>query len=338
MNARRTRTPTPASAVAAIAAPIDDYARLVIEHISPTVDGGRYPPKRLVDTTVDVSAVILKDGHDQLAARVRFRAPGETAWQSAAMTYDFAADRWHGPMLVDQPGRWTFVVEGWTDVFGTWREALEKKVAGGVDVRVELLEGAELLEGVGRRLPFGATRSLLRDLAVRLSDETVPYPERARAALAPDVLDAMTRHWLPRDLVVSPELPLQVDRARAGFAAWYELFPRSATDDPARHGTFADAERQLPRLAALGFDVVYLPPIHPIGRTFRKGRNNSLTPEPTDVGSPWAIGGPEGGHDAVHPDLGTLADFERFVARAAELGLDVALDFALQASPDHPWV
>ncbi|HEX3157304.1 MAG TPA: alpha-1,4-glucan--maltose-1-phosphate maltosyltransferase [Gemmatimonadaceae bacterium] len=330
MNGKRNRTRAPASA--------DGLPHLAIEQIAPLVDHGRFPAKRLIGAAVEISAAIFKDGHDQLAARVRYKGPHDSGWRSSALTYDFASDRWSGRFIVDRLGRWQYAVEGWTDVFGTWRSGLEKKVAAGQDVHVELLEGAQLLEATGRRLPFGPTRNLLRGLAERLRDSAVPQAERAAAVLVPDVASAMASHWLPNDLTASGEFPIQVDRPRAGFANWYELFPRSATPHPGRHGTFADAEQQLPRLAELGFDVVYLPPIHPIGHTFRKGRNNTLTPQPDDVGSPWAIGSHEGGHTAVDPQLGTLADFERFVARAAELGMEVALDYALQCSPDHPWV
>jgi starch synthase (maltosyl-transferring) len=219
------------------------------------------------------------------------------------------------------------------------RGKLEKKLGAGQSVEVELLEGAEYVERTGRRTRFGDARRALDGYARTLRDVALPAEERAAAGLAPELLALMDAHFPPADLTAyHRELPVTVDRVRAAFASWYEFFPRSeGSTAEGRHGTFADAERRLPRLAELGFDVIYLPPIHPIGRTFRKGRNNSLTPEPTDVGSPWAIGSEEGGHDAVDPKLGTVEEFERFVRRANELGLEIALDYALQCSPDHPW-
>jgi starch synthase (maltosyl-transferring) len=312
---------------------------IVIEQVSPAVDGGRFPPKRVVGQPCEVGAVIFKDGHDLLAARVRYRGPGDGAWHTAPLTFLYDADRWVGRFPLDRIGRWAFTIEAWTDRWGSWRGALEKKLAAGQDVHVELLEGAALADAAARRMRFGEARTRLQQGVVRLRDASVDVAERARLALSPELHAQMGEHYVPDDLTTyAAELPLYVDRERAAFASWYEFFPRSASPEPGRHGTFADAEGMLPRIAALGFDVVYLPPIHPIGRTFRKGRNNTLTPEPEDVGSPWAIGNEDGGHDAVDPQLGTVADFERFVRRANELGMEVALDYALQCSPDHPWV
>lgn len=315
------------------------FPHLTIEQVTPVVDGGRYAPKRVVGELCRVSAAIFKDGHDLLAARIRFRGPGDARWSTAPLTYLYDADRWVGGFRLDRVGRWTFVVDGWTDRWGSWRAGLEKKLAAGMDVHVELLEGALLLDGVMGRLRFGARRSQLQRAAERLRDAGEGQWERAELALAPELAAVMAECYVPDDLTsYRSELPIQVDRERAAFAAWYEFFPRSAAREPGRHGTFADAEGLLPRIAALGFDVVYLPPIHPVGRTFRKGRNNTLEPTPDDVGSPWAIGNEHGGHTAVDPQLGTVEDFERFVRRAGELGMEVALDYALQCSPDHPWV
>ena len=312
---------------------------LVIEQVTPQVDMGRYAPKRIVGETCEVTAAIFKDGHDLVAARVRYRAPGESEWRTAPLTYLYDVDRWVGSFELDRIGRWAFTVEAWTDRWGTWRSGLEKKLAAGQDVHVELLEGAEHAEGAARRQRFGDARNGLTQAAARLRDATREQAERARTALDPELTALVAASYVPDDLTTYPqELPLQVDRERGAFASWYEFFPRSASPEPGRHGTFRDAEALLPRIAELGFDVVYLPPIHPIGHTFRKGRNNSLTPEPGDVGSPWAIGNEHGGHDAVAPELGTIDDFVRFVRRARELGLEIALDYALQCAPDHPWV
>jgi starch synthase (maltosyl-transferring) len=330
-----TRTPRRVSRAAGSRA----LAPIVIERVRPEIDGGRFPAKRVVGEPCVVSADIFKEGHDQLGARVRYRCPGEGEWAYVAMPYDPDADRWAGAFALDRIGEWRFTVEAWTDTFGTWRSALEKKVAAGQDVAVELLEGGAIVERTARACKDRAVRASLTQASHALRDATVAVAERVSAALDPGLLALITQHPARDDLTeYSRQLLVTVDRVRAAFAAWYEMFPRSQSGNPKRHGTFADAERQLPRIAQLGFDIVYLPPIHPIGKTFRKGKNNTLEPLPDDTGSPWAIGSEQGGHTAVHPQLGTLADFERFVQRAKALGLEVALDYALQMSPDHPWV
>jgi starch synthase (maltosyl-transferring) len=312
----------------------------VIADVSPSVDGGRFPAKRVTGESCRVGADVFREGHDLLRARVRYRGPGDAPWRTAPMTHDPETDRWTGEFPLDAVGRWAFTVEAWTDEFGTWAQRLAKRVAAQQpEVAVELLDGSAQLARAARRAPFGAARKRLESAAALLGDAARPLDERVAAASDPELVALMQAHAPPQDLTTyDRELPLLVEPPRAAFASWYEFFPRSASPEPGRHGTFADAERWLPRIAALGFDVVYLPPIHPIGRTFRKGKNNSLTAEPDDVGSPWAIGNEHGGHTAVEPALGTLEDFERFVRRAGELGIDVALDYALQCSPDHPWV
>jgi len=330
-------TRTPRRATRAVGARA--LAPIVIERVRPEIDAGRFPAKRVLGEACVVSADIFKDGHDQLAARVRYRSPGEGEWAYVAMPYDSDVDRWAGAFLLDRIGEWRFTVEAWTDLFATWRSGLEKKVGAGQDVAVELLEGAAIVERAARVCKDRGARASLMQAAEALRDTTAAAADRARTALDASLLALITQHPARDDLTeYSRQLLVTVDPPRAAFAAWYEMFPRSQSGDPKRHGTFADAADQLPRIAHLGFDVVYLPPIHPIGTTFRKGKNNTLEPLPGDVGSPWAIGGIEGGHTAVHPQLGTLADFERFVQRANELGLEVALDYALQTSPDHPWV
>ncbi len=342
-----TAGPSPAAAAAAPRArptgrgarAAASYPALVVADVTPNVDGGRFAVKRVVGDVVRVGADAFKDGHDLLRARVRYRGPADDAWRTAPLAYDADEDRWEGEFSVDAIGLWRYTVEAWTDVFGTWRSGLSKKAAAGQDVGVELIEGARLVEAAGKRTRFGEGRQALEGYARLLADAGQDMAARVRAGASAELAALMAEHAAPSDLATyDRELPLLVERPRAAFASWYEFFPRSATTDPARHGTFGEAEGLLPRVADLGFDVVYLPPIHPIGVTFRKGRNNTLTPEPGDVGSPWAIGGEAGGHTAVHPELGTLDDFDRFVARAQELGLEVALDFALQCSPDHPWV
>jgi starch synthase (maltosyl-transferring) len=311
--------------------------RVLIERVTPQLDGGRFAVKRVVGDTLVVGADVIKDGHDQLAARVSYRVPDGEAWQHAPMAYDFDSDRWSGEVVLGRLGRWTFTVEAWADPFATWCVDLEKRLAAGTDVAPELLEGVRLIEQAMRRARSGERPVLTRALAL-LRDADVAPEERARGALAPALAATMAElveHQ--HDVRAEPELAVVVDPPDARFAAWYEMFPRSQAAVAGRHGTFADAERSLARIAALGFDTVYLPPIHPIGSTHRKGRDNSLTAGPDDPGSPWAIGGEAGGHTAVDPRLGTLADFERFVTSARALGIEVALDYALQCSPDHPW-
>ncbi len=311
---------------------------IVITGITPALDGGRYAVKRVVDDELAIEADIFKDGHDVLTARVCFRAPGEQRVQSAPMRYVFEQDRWHAAIRLDRVGEWWFTVEAWVDRFATWRGELEKKVEAGLEVGAELLEGAELVREAEPHAR-GDDHGRLAGFAATLGDPAAGPASRVAAALSPDLQTLMAAYAPPEGLTHSEaEYPVRTDPADAAFAAWYEFFPRSATRDRTRHGTFADAERELTRIAALGFDVVYLPPIHPIGRTHRKGRNNSLVARPEDPGSPWAIGNEDGGHTAVNPDLGTLADFRRFVAAARSHGLEVALDYALQCSPDHPWV
>jgi len=312
--------------------------QLVIENVTPKLDGGRYPIKRVIGNLIEVSADIFKDGHDLIAARLLYRRPGEASSRVAPFNYRFDPDRWHGSFKADQIGLWQYDVEAWPDRFGTWRSDLGKRLNAGQDVRPELLEGASILARMAEKLT-GAAKVLIADAAKRLANPTLVLDERLKVAFAEDVAE-LVRAPLFADEASRLERPLElyVDRPEAVFSAWYELFPRSQGKDPNKHGTFADTTRRLPEIAALGFDVIYLPPIHPIGVTHRKGRNNSPTCVPGDVGSPWAIGAKEGGHTAVHPELGTLADFEVLVASARDFGLEIALDFALQCSPDHPWV
>jgi len=303
---------------------------VIIESVSPAVDGGRYAAKREIGARVAVTADIFKEGHDSLAAFILYRPESETAWREAPMRF-VENDRWAGEIVVDAIGRWVFVIEAITDAFESWLHDLVKRLDAKQEVTSELQEGATLVAAAAERA-HGAEARRLSEHATRLT--------RGDAATArdPDLAALMARHHDRSQATRTPiEYPLQVDRERARFAAWYEFFPRSGSS-PDRSATFKEAHAQLERAAAMGFDVVYLPPIHPIGRSHRKGRNNTLTAQPGDPGSPWAIGGSEGGHDAVNPELGTIEDFDDFVAKAGQLGLDVALDFAIQCSPDHPYV
>ncbi|MGI8497172.1 MAG: alpha-1,4-glucan--maltose-1-phosphate maltosyltransferase [Gemmatimonadaceae bacterium] len=312
---------------------------LAIECVEPSLDDARHPVKRIVGDSFHVTADIFRDGHDLVAARIRFRSPSDREWRYAPLAYEYNSDRWSGGFPLDEIGSWVYTVEAWTDVFATWRSGLQKKIDAGQDVSLALLEGAEIVDAAANRARFGDIRNALKQAAATLREAGLDQRDRVTVALAPQLIPLVESYHLPADLTAyDRELQIAVDRERARFAAWYELFPRSQGDAPGRHGTFATAERELERIARLGFDVVYLPPVHPIGETNRKGRNNNLEASASDPGSPWAIGGKEGGHTAVDPRLGTLADFDHFVTRAHELGMEIALDYALQCSPDHPWL
>ncbi len=314
-----------------------DALAIVIECLSPVLDAGRYAVKRALGDAVTAGADIFREGHDLLAAELLTLAPGDEAWRPVPLTYSFEHDRWSTTFTADRIGMWRFTVEAWVDRFATWRGELEKKAAAGLDVSSELIEGAELVHEAARHAR-GAERHALDRAAATLAGGDAPE-QRIAAALNAGLVDLMAvnapRHGLTR---ADGEYRIRVDPVRAACAAWYEFFPRSTAPGPGRAGTFTDASRALGRVAAMGFDVIYLPPIHPIGTTHRKGPNNSLVAGADDPGSPWAIGNEHGGHDAVNPELGTLQDFRDFVEAAGRLGLEVALDYALQSSPDHPWV
>ncbi|MZF83595.1 maltotransferase domain-containing protein, partial [Streptomyces sp. SID5643] len=274
---------------------------------------------------------VFREGHDAVAAHVVLKDPeGRPGPWTPMRELIPGSDRWGAEISADAVGRWSYRVEAWSDPVATWRRTAAIKIPAGIDPGLVLEEGAELYERAAAGVPEEAGRAVLLSAAQALRDDARPTADRFAGALTPEVDEVLARYPL-RDLVTSSEpLPLLVERERALYGSWYEFFPRSEGTREQPHGTFATAARRLPAIAAMGFDVVYLPPIHPIGTTFRKGKNNTLSPGPDDVGVPWAIGSPEGGHDAVHPDLGTLEDFVAFVRRARELGMEVALDFALQ--------
>jgi starch synthase (maltosyl-transferring) len=287
----------------------------------------------------EVSADIFRDGHDLIKARVRYRSHEDADWKVAPLVFGYDSDRWSGGFPLDRLGLWSYTIDAWTDRFGTWRRDLQKKLDAGQDVAPELLEGAAMVDAAARRAKFGEARTTLKRWSTLLKGPTRDVGERTRAALDLTLLALMEEHFPPEGLTTyRKELEVWVDREQARFAAWYEMFPRSQTTVEGGHGTFADAERALPRIAGLGFDVIYLPPIHPVGVTKRKGPNNTPDGGSEAVGSPWAIGSEYGGHTAVDPRLGTVADFERFVDAAHRLNMEIALDYALQCSPDHPWL
>ena len=310
--------------------------RVVIEGVTPEIGGGRFPAKRVVGEVVTVGADVFAEGHDRLAALLRVRRTGDATWQEIPMETR-ENDRWEAAFTVSELGTYEYTVHAWIDAFASWRGGLAKKCAAGLDVTSELLEGAALIRRTADRAR-GADRSWLAEQA-RTVGGTGEMAGRARTGLAPELAACVARHPdRSAETRYGQVLQVRVERERAQYGAWYEMFPRSASPEPGRHGTFADVVARLPYVAGMGFDVLYLPPIHPIGRTHRKGPNNAPTAGPADPGSPWAIGAPEGGHDAVHPELGTLTDFDRLVAATREHGLEIALDLAFQCSPDHPWV
>ncbi|MGV9631636.1 alpha-1,4-glucan--maltose-1-phosphate maltosyltransferase [Streptomyces sp. NPDC003487] len=313
--------------------------RIPVRDVHPRVECGRRPAKAVVGETFQVSATVFREGHDAVAANVVLRGPdGRKGPWTAMRELAEGSDRWGAEVTPDAEGHWTYTVEAWSDPVTTWRRHAAIKIPAGIDTGLVLEEGGQLYERAAARAPRGPARTLLRETAKRLLDDSLPVQERYAAALAPEVDEVLARYPLRELVTASKAMPLLVERERALFGSWYEFFPRSEGTPEQPHGTFRTAARRLPKIAEMGFDVVYLPPIHPIGTTFRKGKNNTLEAGPDDVGVPWAIGSSEGGHEAVHPQLGTIEDFDWFVAEARSHGLEIALDFALQCSPDHPWV
>ncbi|MCZ2150473.1 MAG: alpha-1,4-glucan--maltose-1-phosphate maltosyltransferase [Bryobacterales bacterium] len=310
--------------------------RVAIEGVRPEIDCGRFAIKRVIGDVVEVEADVFADGHDVIRCRVLYRHESEPEWREALMEA-IGNDRWRGVFPVSVLGRYRYTVEGWVDRFLTWRGDLRKRIAAGQDVRVEALAGAELVEEAAGRAE-GADRDRLMEWAAILRAEAAAE-ERNAPALDGELAEVVSR-YPDRRLATryGKELAMVVDPERARFSAWYEVFPRSCAREAGKHGTLRDCESWLPYIAYMGFDVLYLPPIHPIGRTFRKGRNNAVTAEPGDPGSPWAIGAEDGGHKSVHPELGTLEDFRHLVEAARSYGIEAALDIALQCTPDHPYV
>ena len=304
-------------------------ARITIDDVRPRTPNVRFPAKAVVGEVVRVSADIFRDGHDVLGARVRWHPVDKATWEESPL-HHVGNDRWEGTIEPTALGDHEFVVDAWTDAYGTWRHKITVKLEAGQDVVVELEEGARLLE-VRAESADRADGTLLENAIEGLRDAKLDPHGRLSAALDGEVAELMDGPLRESDVTTSAPYPLWIDRERALFSTWYELFPRS-------DGGFSGVLRRLPQIAEMGFDILYLPPIHPIGSTFRKGRNNTLDPLPDDPGSPWAIGSEEGGHKSIHPELGSLTDFELLVEKAHEHGMEVALDYALQCSPDHPWV
>jgi starch synthase (maltosyl-transferring) len=301
-----------------------------IEDVYPLIDGGRFPVKRIAGERVEVWADIYRDGHDVVSAALVWRRERDREWRREPMTHH-SNDRWGGSFVPDQPGRYVYALEAWTDEFATWRRGFELKQKAGADLTLDAIEGAGMLT---KALAGGQAATAV---ILKRCEEFLQTGEPA-PLLSDELKQAMAISQPRPDLTRSRLFPLMADRPRARNGAWYEMVPRSQAKTPGQHGTFKDCVARLPDIAGMGFDVVYLTPIHPIGRTNRKGRNNAVTAAEGDPGSPYAIGSSEGGHDAVHPELGTLQDFRDFVAACKQHEMEVALDFAVQCAPDHPWL
>nr|MDQ3327340.1 alpha-1,4-glucan--maltose-1-phosphate maltosyltransferase [Chloroflexota bacterium] len=315
---------------------VSNAYRISIPEVRPHLSCGRYAIKRVLGDTLRITADVIKEGHDTLAAEARYRPTG-AAWQSMPMTYSFNEDEWSGEIPLEAVGDAEYTVAAWTDVWASWVEEVRRKLAAGRDIASELQEGSQLVREAAGRASGDSARTLERyaGLIARAADQT----EALHMASSPELEHLMIETEERADLTTHARtLRVMVQRERARFGSWYELFPRSQGPAPGVHGTFQDAERRLPAIQSMGFDVIYLSPVHPVGVTKRKGRNNALTAAPGDPGSPWAIGNQDGGHDAINPELGTLDDFDHFVAAARALNLEIALDFVIQGSPDHPYV
>lgn len=308
---------------------------IVIENVQPEIDHGRFPVKRAAGARFEVRATVFKEGHDRLAVVIRHRIAGQTSWNETPMTIENPGlDLWRGEFSLLEIGRHEYTIEAWVDEFESWRHEVEKKAEAGLDLTLELLEGRALVAR-GRDRAAGE----ILDSVLEQFDSSDDARRRTELLMSPELRGVMARcQERLCGAVYDHVLEVVADRPRARFAAWYEMFPRSQGREPGKSATFEDCIRRLPEIAAMGFDVVYLVPIHPIGRMHRKGPDNALNAGPDDPGSPYAIGAAEGGHTAVHPELGTLEDFRGFVAEAGHHGMEVALDFAIQCAPDHPWV
>lgn len=309
--------------------------RVVIENVRPAVDCGAFSIKRVVGEEVVVKAVLFADGHDALSARVLYRHAAAGSWREAVMKY-VEHDCWQGTFRVELVGIYAYTVMGWIDRFTTWQRGVKHKSDASQDVAVDLLAGIEMMSEASTRAS-GGDRKQLSEYAEQL--KTLNTRDAIALALGEELTGLMGRYADTRHATrYDKELTVTVDRKKALFSTWYERFPRSCAREAGKDGTFRDCEHILPEVARMGFDVLYFPPIHPIGTTNRKGKNNSLRAEPGDVGSPWAIGSDEGGHKAVHPCLGSMEDFVNLVKKAQENGIEIALDLAFQCSPDHPYV
>jgi starch synthase (maltosyl-transferring) len=312
--------------------------RVVIAGVQPELDGGFFPIKRTVGEKVIVEADVFADGHDALVAWLLYRHEKEEQWRQVPMQ-SLGNDRWRAAFVVRTLGRYYYTIQAWVDRFSSWRQDLKKRIAANQDIGVDLLIGAELIEEASTRATGEDARKLQEWVGVLRRAQESQFSTAMQLALTEE-LSPLVEKYPDRHFAVDydKQLTVRVDREKARFSTWYEMFPRSCAAQPGRHGTFKDCQARLPYVASMGFDVLYLPPIHPIGRTYRKGKNNALVAGPDDPGSPWAIGAEEGGHTAIHPQLGTLEDFRQLMTKAQEHGIEIALDLAFQCTPDHPYV
>jgi len=313
-------------------------ARVVIEGVKPEIDCGRFPIKRIVGDKVVVEADVFADGNEMVSVRLRYRKEDVPGWTEVPMEH-ITNDRWRGAFTVGEVGRYLYTLTGWVDRFKSWRNDFAKRVAtGDQDIPVHLLSAAQLIADAAGRAA-GPDRQIMKNWAQTLKSAGVPHDEKVRLALDEVVASTMDRNSDRQFAVTYPrELSVMVERDKARFSSWYEMFPRSSSARAGRHGTFRDCEARLAYVAEMGFDVLYFPPIHPIGFSCRKGRNNCITAGPDDPGTPWAIGSEEGGHKAINPQLGTMRDFKRLVNKAEEYGIEIALDISFHCSVDHPYV
>ncbi len=329
------KTESKLGSTASIAAKLEGRKRVVLENIQPEIDHGDFAIQRVVDEPVVVEADIFADGHDAVSGQLLYRSSKDRAWSVTPMR-PLGNDRWQAQFTVTELGEYRYTVEGWVDSFATWRNAMKKRIDADQETHVERMAGSNLVMAAAKRAKKGDAKKL-KEFAARLNDTD---QQAASAAALDPTLETLMQQYAEHSFSTryAKELAVSVNRKHAAFSAWYELFPRSCSPAPGKHGTFKDCEAWLPYIASMNFDVLYFPPIHPIGHTFRKGKNNAEQAEPDDVGSPWAIGSEEGGHKAIHPQLGTLKDFRSLMAKAKEHGLEMALDLAYQCSPDHPYV
>jgi starch synthase (maltosyl-transferring) len=311
--------------------------RVIIEGLKPEIDGGRFPIKRVIGETIVVEADIFADGHDAISALLLYRKENDPEWAETPME-PLINDHWHGSFVVAELGCYRYTVLAWVDQFKSWRRGLTKKFQAGQEVLVELLVGGQLITEASQRAPKSERRKM-GEWASMLQSTQATEQAKIQLALSEEVLESMDKYPDKRFATTySTKLVVVVDREKARFSTWYEMFPRSCAHGSGRHGTFKDCAVRLPYIAAMGFNVLYFPPIHPIGQAHRKGKNNNPVAKPDDPGTPWAIGSKEGGHKSVHSQLGTLKDFQSFVARAREYDIEIALDIAFQCSPDHPYL
>ncbi|CAM3313875.1 Alpha-1,4-glucan:maltose-1-phosphate maltosyltransferase [Flavobacterium longum] len=309
--------------------------RIVIENVQPQLDAGAFFIKRVVGQSVMVTADVFPDGHDVVECCVKYKHEKDKSWQEVRMTH-VSNDLWSATFKVDKQGFYSYFVEGWVDYALNWQHGTERKIQDNQHVKSELLEGAEYIQAILKQAD-AKEKEYLKKVAKYFASEK-DYDKAVAEAMSHQLHDIFKKYPTRTLANKSAELKVYVDRKKALFSTWYEFFPRSASSEPGKHGTFKDCEKLLPRVAAMGFDTLYFPPVHPIGEVNRKGKNNATNAAPGDVGSPWGIGSKHGGHKSIHPELGTLSDFKSLVKKAKALGIEVAMDYALQAAPDHPWV